>query len=94
MVRGEWDRTYLPCTPLGIVELLVRSGIAIERQDVVIVGRGHLVGLPLAVMLAQKMPNANATTPVRSFIFLRSVLFGGAKIPPGQSGARMPKPAA
>ena len=61
MVRGEWDRTYLPCTPLGIVELLVRSGIAIERQDVVIVGRGHLVGLPLAVMLAQKMPNANAT---------------------------------
>jgi methylenetetrahydrofolate dehydrogenase (NADP+)/methenyltetrahydrofolate cyclohydrolase len=61
LVRGEWDRTYLPCTPLGIVELLVRSDIPIERQEVVIVGRGHLVGMPLAVMLAQKMPNANAT---------------------------------
>jgi methylenetetrahydrofolate dehydrogenase (NADP+)/methenyltetrahydrofolate cyclohydrolase len=61
MVRGEWGRTYLPCTPLGIVELLVRSDIPIERQEVVIVGRGHLVGMPLAVMLGQKMPNANAT---------------------------------
>jgi methylenetetrahydrofolate dehydrogenase (NADP+)/methenyltetrahydrofolate cyclohydrolase len=61
LVRGEWDRTYLPCTPLGIVELLVRSGVPIERQEVVIVGRGHLVGMPLAVMLAQKKPNANAT---------------------------------
>jgi methylenetetrahydrofolate dehydrogenase (NADP+)/methenyltetrahydrofolate cyclohydrolase len=59
MVRGE--PTFLPCTPLGIVELLVRSGIAIERSDVVIVGRGTLVGMPLAIMLAQKAPNANAT---------------------------------
>jgi methylenetetrahydrofolate dehydrogenase (NADP+)/methenyltetrahydrofolate cyclohydrolase len=59
MVRG--DPTFLPCTPLGIVELLVRSGIAIERSDVVVVGRGALVGMPLAIMLAQKAPNANAT---------------------------------
>jgi methylenetetrahydrofolate dehydrogenase (NADP+)/methenyltetrahydrofolate cyclohydrolase len=59
MVRGE--PTFLPCTPLGIVELLVRSGIPIERSDVVIVGRGTLVGMPLAIMLAQKAPNANAT---------------------------------
>jgi methylenetetrahydrofolate dehydrogenase (NADP+)/methenyltetrahydrofolate cyclohydrolase len=59
MVRGE--PTFLPCTPLGIVELLVRSGIVIERSDVVIVGRGTLVGMPLAIMLAQKAPNANAT---------------------------------
>jgi methylenetetrahydrofolate dehydrogenase (NADP+)/methenyltetrahydrofolate cyclohydrolase len=59
MVRGE--PTFLPCTPLGIVELLVRSGIGIERSDVVIVGRGALVGMPLAIMLAQKAPNANAT---------------------------------
>jgi methylenetetrahydrofolate dehydrogenase (NADP+) / methenyltetrahydrofolate cyclohydrolase len=59
MVRGE--PTFLPCTPLGIVELLGRSGIAIERSDVVIVGRGLLVGMPLAIMLAQKAPNANAT---------------------------------
>jgi methylenetetrahydrofolate dehydrogenase (NADP+)/methenyltetrahydrofolate cyclohydrolase len=64
MVRGEWDRTYLPCTPLGIVELLVRTGIPIERREVVIVGRGALVGMPLAIMLMQKKPNANATVTV------------------------------
>jgi methylenetetrahydrofolate dehydrogenase (NADP+)/methenyltetrahydrofolate cyclohydrolase len=64
MVRGEWERTYLPCTPLGIVEMLVRSDIPIERREVVIVGRGHLVGMPLAIMLMQKQPNANATVTV------------------------------
>src|SRR2546422_1647249 len=59
MVRGE--PLFLPCTPLGIVEMLVRSGITIEHAEVVIVGRGALVGMPLAIMLAQKAPNANAT---------------------------------
>jgi methylenetetrahydrofolate dehydrogenase (NADP+)/methenyltetrahydrofolate cyclohydrolase len=59
MVRGE--PLFLPCTPLGIIELLVRSRIAIEHSEVVIVGRGALVGMPLAIMLAQKAPNANAT---------------------------------
>ena len=59
MVRGE--PIFLPCTPLGIVELLVRSDIAIERAEVVIVGRGALVGMPLAIMLAQKAKHANAT---------------------------------
>src|SRR5439155_18051919 len=59
MVRGE--PIFLPCTPLGIVELLTRSGIGIEHAEVVIVGRGALVGMPLAIMLAQKQPNANAT---------------------------------
>ncbi len=64
MVRGEWDLTFLPCTPLGIVEMLVRSDIPIARQEVVIVGRGDLVGMPLAIMLMQKKPNANATVTV------------------------------
>jgi methylenetetrahydrofolate dehydrogenase (NADP+)/methenyltetrahydrofolate cyclohydrolase len=59
LVRGE--ALFKPCTPLGIVELLVRSGISIEHAEVVIVGRGHLVGMPLAIMLAQKAPRANAT---------------------------------
>jgi methylenetetrahydrofolate dehydrogenase (NADP+)/methenyltetrahydrofolate cyclohydrolase len=59
MVRGE--PIFLPCTPLGIVELLVRSDIAIERSEVVILGRGALVGMPLAIMLSQKAKNANAT---------------------------------
>ena len=59
MVRGE--PIFLPCTPLGIVELLVRSGVQIEHAEVTIVGRGALVGMPLAIMLAQKAPRANAT---------------------------------
>lgn len=59
MVRGE--PLFLPCTPLGIVELLVRSKIVIEHAEVVIVGRGALVGMPLAIMLSQKAPHANAT---------------------------------
>jgi len=59
LVRGE--PLFLPCTPLGIVEMLVRSGITIEHAEVVIVGRGALVGMPLAIMLAQKAPRANAT---------------------------------
>jgi methylenetetrahydrofolate dehydrogenase (NADP+) / methenyltetrahydrofolate cyclohydrolase len=62
MVRGE--PIFLPCTPLGIVELLVRSGIRIEHAEVVIVGRGALVGMPLAIMLAQKAPRANATVTI------------------------------
>jgi methylenetetrahydrofolate dehydrogenase (NADP+)/methenyltetrahydrofolate cyclohydrolase len=64
MVRGEWDLTFIPCTPLGIVEMLVRSDIPIARQEIVIVGRGDLVGKPLAIMLMQKKENANATVTV------------------------------
>ncbi|MGH2737227.1 MAG: bifunctional 5,10-methylene-tetrahydrofolate dehydrogenase/5,10-methylene-tetrahydrofolate cyclohydrolase, partial [Actinomycetota bacterium] len=51
----------LPATPYGIVELLARSGIETSGRDVVIVGRGALVGMPLAIMLAQKTPRGNAT---------------------------------
>jgi methylenetetrahydrofolate dehydrogenase (NADP+)/methenyltetrahydrofolate cyclohydrolase len=59
LVRGE--ATYLPATPFGIVEMLVRTDIPIEGQEVVIVGRGALVGMPLSIMLAQKSPRGNAT---------------------------------
>jgi methylenetetrahydrofolate dehydrogenase (NADP+) / methenyltetrahydrofolate cyclohydrolase len=59
LVRGE--ATYLPATPFGIVELLDRTGIETTGRDVVIVGRGALVGMPLAIMLAQKTPRGNAT---------------------------------
>jgi methylenetetrahydrofolate dehydrogenase (NADP+)/methenyltetrahydrofolate cyclohydrolase len=59
LVRGE--ASYLPATPYGIVELLARSGIETSGRDVVIVGRGALVGMPLAIMLAQKTPRGNAT---------------------------------
>jgi len=62
MVVGE--KAFLPCTPHGIVQLLIRNGVKIEGADVVIVGRSNLVGKPLANMLIQKKPNANATVTV------------------------------
>lgn len=52
---------FAPCTPAGIVELLVRSGVPTEGAEVVILGRGDIVGKPLAAMLCQKNPRANAT---------------------------------
>ncbi|HEX5951338.1 MAG TPA: bifunctional 5,10-methylenetetrahydrofolate dehydrogenase/5,10-methenyltetrahydrofolate cyclohydrolase, partial [Actinomycetota bacterium] len=52
MSRGH--PVFLPATPFGIVELLVRSNVPIEGADVCVVGRGDLVGMPLAIMLAQR----------------------------------------
>ena len=53
--------TFCPCTPAGIQEMLVRSGVELNGAEVVIVGRSNIVGKPLAVMLGQKGPGANAT---------------------------------
>ncbi len=58
------DPLFLPCTPAGIVQLLVRHGIAVEGRHVVIVGRSNIVGKPLAAILMQKSPDANATVTV------------------------------
>jgi methylenetetrahydrofolate dehydrogenase (NADP+)/methenyltetrahydrofolate cyclohydrolase len=55
---------YLPCTPHGIQQLLVRNGVAIEGAHVVIVGRSNIVGKPLALILMQKAAGANATVTV------------------------------
>ncbi len=52
------------CTPAGIQALLVRSGVRIEGQHVVIVGRGLTVGRPLALLLSLKEPGANAAVTV------------------------------
>ncbi|MDE2893993.1 MAG: bifunctional 5,10-methylene-tetrahydrofolate dehydrogenase/5,10-methylene-tetrahydrofolate cyclohydrolase [Chloroflexota bacterium] len=52
---------FLPATPHGVQQLLVRSGADPGGKHVVIVGRSRLVGMPLAVMLAQKRQGANAT---------------------------------
>jgi len=58
------DPVFLPCTPAGIQELIVRSGTRIEGAEVVIVGRSNIVGKPLAMLLMQKAHNANATVTV------------------------------
>jgi len=55
---------FLPCTPAGIRELLIRSGVSIEGAEVVVLGRGNIVGKPMAAMLCQKEPHANATVTI------------------------------
>ena len=55
---------FLPCTPAGVQQLLVRGGIEISGRHAVIVGRSNIVGRPLAIMLSQKGPGANATVTI------------------------------
>jgi methylenetetrahydrofolate dehydrogenase (NADP+)/methenyltetrahydrofolate cyclohydrolase len=62
MMVGE--KAFLPCTPHGIIQLLIRSGVTIEGANVVIVGRSNIVGKPLANMLIQKNATGNATVTV------------------------------
>ncbi|MBA4148381.1 MAG: bifunctional 5,10-methylenetetrahydrofolate dehydrogenase/5,10-methenyltetrahydrofolate cyclohydrolase [Verrucomicrobia bacterium] len=55
---------FLPCTPAGVHELLIRSNVSISGAEVVILGRGNIVGKPMAAILIQKHKNANATVTV------------------------------
>lgn len=55
---------FKPCTPYGIQELLVRSGNDPAGKHVVIIGRSNIVGKPLANILLQKQPGANAIVTV------------------------------
>lgn len=52
---------FLPATPHGIQQLMLRNGIEISGKNVVIVGRSNIVGKPLAMILVQKQQGANAT---------------------------------
>jgi len=62
LMIGEPD--FLPCTPHGIQQLLMRSGIETSGAEVVIVGRSNIVGKPIANILLQKKEGANATVTV------------------------------
>ncbi len=62
LMIGEPD--YIPCTPHGIQQLLIRSGIQIKGAEVVVVGRSNIVGKPIANILLQKKEGANATVTV------------------------------
>jgi methylenetetrahydrofolate dehydrogenase (NADP+)/methenyltetrahydrofolate cyclohydrolase len=55
---------FLPCTPHGVQQLLVRSGIEVAGRNVVVVGRSDIVGKPLAIMLAQRGPGGDATVTI------------------------------
>jgi len=58
------DSGFRPCTPAGAHELLIRSGVEIAGAEVAILGRGAIVGKPMASILMQKAPHANATVRV------------------------------
>ena len=62
LMIGEPD--YMPCTPHGIQQLLIRSGTKIDGAEVVVVGRSNIVGKPIANILLQKKEGANATVTI------------------------------
>ncbi len=55
---------FLPCTPHGVQQMLLRSNIEVARKHVVVVGRSNIVGKPVANILLQKQPGANATVTI------------------------------
>lgn len=59
LIRGQDG--FLPCTPHGVQQILMRSGVDVAGKHVVVVGRSTLVGRPLANILSQKGQGANAT---------------------------------
>jgi methylenetetrahydrofolate dehydrogenase (NADP+)/methenyltetrahydrofolate cyclohydrolase len=62
LMIGEPD--FLPCTPAGIQQLLIRSGVETDGAEVVVVGRSNIVGKPIANILIQKQKGANATVTI------------------------------
>ena len=62
LMIGEPD--YLPCTPHGIQQLLMRTGVETKGAEVVVVGRSNIVGKPIANIMLQKKEGANATVTV------------------------------
>ena len=55
---------FAPCTPAGVQQLLTRSGVSTDGAEVVILGRGDIVGKPMASILIQKSKHANATVTI------------------------------
>lgn len=63
MLIGHTDG-FMPCTPAGVIEMLVRSGVETRGAEAVIVGRSNIVGKPMAAMLVQSRPGGDATVTV------------------------------
>ncbi len=63
MIGGDEVR-FPPCTPAGIQQMIVRSGVETSGAEVVVVGRSNIVGKPIANMMLQKGDGANATVTV------------------------------
>ena len=63
LMLGDTDG-FVPCTPAGIRELLARSEVKTAGAEVVVLGRGNIVGKPMAALLCQKSAHANATVTI------------------------------
>jgi len=55
---------FVSCTPAGVIEMLVRSGVDTRGADVVVVGRSNIVGKPMAALLVQARPGGDATVTI------------------------------
>lgn len=64
LMLGGSEVKFPPCTPAGIHEMIIRAGVNTDGAEVVVVGRSNIVGKPIANMLLQKDPQANATVTV------------------------------
>jgi methylenetetrahydrofolate dehydrogenase (NADP+)/methenyltetrahydrofolate cyclohydrolase len=64
LMIGGAEVKFPPCTPAGIQELIVRTGVETKGAEVVVVGRSNIVGKPIANMMLQKGPGANSTVTV------------------------------
>lgn len=64
LMIGGSEAVFLPCTPAGIQELIVRSGFQTSGAEVVVVGRSNIVGKPIAMIMLQKGKGANSTVTV------------------------------
>ena len=63
LATGDTD-VLAPCTPRGVIEMLVRSGVDPSGKHVVVVGRSNIVGKPMALLLLRRAPGGNATVSV------------------------------
>ena len=93
--------TFVPCTPAGIVELLLRSGADPAGKRAVVVGRSNIVGRPLSVLLSRKGRGGDATvtlchtaTPDLGAVTREADILVVAAGRPGTVGAGMVKPGA
>jgi methylenetetrahydrofolate dehydrogenase (NADP+)/methenyltetrahydrofolate cyclohydrolase len=64
LMIGGSEVKFPPCTPAGIQELIVRSGVETNGAEVVVVGRSNIVGKPIANMMLQKARGANSTVTI------------------------------
>ena len=56
--------TFLPATPYGIMELLERYNVPTSGKQVVVIGRSHIVGRPMSILMSQKRPAGDATVTI------------------------------